>query len=439
MISDPAAIARLRPRLLTFRDFVEEALFNRRWGYYASGAVRFGDGGHFDTFPLALSPYFGIMIARRAHALWRAGGRPDRFEICEVGAGNGQLCLDVLAFAEAHAAEAHTAEAADWRAFATVLRYRIIEKSAALRGRQAAALGALRSRVEWSAVDLSRARRVERRRGPALVVANEVLDCLAHHKVELGRDRVFRVVYVGAEGLSRKRLLTRGQLDASLARGESLEFREFALPLRTVPGLAPFLSRHYAAAEVRRERLPWTYFACPDTEKFVANAGSLYEDAEILLIDYGGDRDYHLGTPGSQRVAAGRPEEKRATPYRAPGRDDVTFLVDFSVAMHAAAAAGMSVEFYGPQSGLAGLSGVRLDRRAVERIIQHRALGWLLAVSGVGPEHRQRSSAISWTRPPGRRRAKTLEREVREAIDEFLGRRETKFQLLILRRRPTRS
>lgn len=436
MVSDPAAIARLRPRLLSFRDFVEEALFNPRWGYYATGAVRFGDGGHFDTFPLALSPYFGIMVARRAHDLWRAAGRPARFEICEVGAGNGQLCLDVLSFAEARAEQV-----ADGRRFADALRYRIIEKSAALRRRQAALLGPLRSRVEWSRIDLSRARRVATRPGHALVVANEVLDCLAHHKVVLGRDRIFRVVYVGAEPARgrRRRLLTRAQIDVALARGDALEFREFELPVASVRGLGAFLARHYSPAEVRRRRLPWTYFACPDTETFVANAGALYEDAEIHLIDYGGDRDYQLGTPGSQRVAAGRPEERNATPYRAPGRDDVTFLVDFSVAMRAAGAAGMSVEFYGPQGRLAQLSGVGLDDRAVEKIISHRGLAWLLAVSGVGPEHQQRSQAISWKRPPGRRRAKTLEREVREAIDEFLGRRESKFQLLVLRKRPTRS
>ena len=433
MGSKSAATAGPRQHLLSFRDFVEQALFHPRWGYYATGAVRFGDGGHFDTYPLALSPYFGMMVARRAHSLWRAAQRPRRFEVCEIGAGNGQLCLDVLAHVAAQAA-------CDpgWRSFAKGLRYRIIEKSPALRRRQAELLGPLAGSVTWTNLDLSQARRVATRRGVALIVANEVLDCLAHEKVVLGRDRVFRAVHVAARRRGGGPLLTRGEIAAALAAGERLRFRELLLPVQSVRGLRRFLWRHYSPAEVRSSRLPWTYFACPSMPTFVANLAGLYHDAEILLIDYGGDRGYHLLTPGARRISAGRPEERNATPYRAPGRDDITFLVDFSVALRAAAAAALKISYYGPQGGLARLSRVRLDDAAIKTIIEHRALGWLLAVTGVGPEQRQRSASLSWSKPPGRHR-KTLAREAREAVDGFVGHSKNRFQLLVLRKRPTRS
>ena len=49
-----AAEARLARTFPSYRDFVDDALFAPTWGYYAAGRVRFGEGGHYDTFPLAL-------------------------------------------------------------------------------------------------------------------------------------------------------------------------------------------------------------------------------------------------------------------------------------------------------------------------------------------------------------------------------------------------
>ena len=84
------------PRRISFQEFIEDALFHPAWGYYSRGNVRFGLGGDYDTYPLALSPFFGQMLAAQAHRVWRHAGAPTRFEICEIGAGNGQLALDVL-------------------------------------------------------------------------------------------------------------------------------------------------------------------------------------------------------------------------------------------------------------------------------------------------------------------------------------------------------
>src|SRR5262245_41320253 len=114
-----------------FGAFVDRALFARGRGYYASGRVRFGEGGHFETFPTALSPAFGRMVAERAGALWEALGAPARFEVFEVGAGDGQLALDVLC----HVWTRMRARARG-RAFARALRYVICERSPALVTRQ---------------------------------------------------------------------------------------------------------------------------------------------------------------------------------------------------------------------------------------------------------------------------------------------------------------
>src|SRR5215470_3760066 len=136
------------PRALPFCDFVDDALFHPRWGYYSTGGVRFGFGGHFDTYPLALSPLFGRMVAQYAFGVWRRGGTPARFEICELGAGNGQLCLDTLLWT--HERSRHDRM---WKVFADRLRYRILERSSALVARQRQQLGPLGESVRWSRSD----------------------------------------------------------------------------------------------------------------------------------------------------------------------------------------------------------------------------------------------------------------------------------------------
>src|SRR5262249_23650366 len=124
------------PAALSFRRFVDDALFHPAWGYYATGQVRFGEGGHYDTYPLGLSSAFGRMLAAYVERVWKRWGRPGRIELCEVGAGNGQLCLDVLAAVERRGGRG------GWE-FAAALRYRIVERSPALVARQRATLGPL--------------------------------------------------------------------------------------------------------------------------------------------------------------------------------------------------------------------------------------------------------------------------------------------------------
>src|SRR5215468_2559928 len=127
---------------LSFCDFVDDALFHPRWGYYSSGHVRFGTGGHYDTYPLALSPLFGRMVAEYAVGAWRRAGSPNEFELCELGAGNGQLCLDTLLWI--HERGRHRS---GWKVFADRVRYRIIERSRALAARQRQQLGPLAESV----------------------------------------------------------------------------------------------------------------------------------------------------------------------------------------------------------------------------------------------------------------------------------------------------
>jgi SAM-dependent MidA family methyltransferase len=437
--ADAARIAAVFP---SFRDFVDLALFDPHCGYYSTGKVRFGYGGHYDTFPLALSPFFGRMLAQYGFRFWRRAGEPERFEICELGAGNGQLCLDVLVTVAEQARRGR-----GWGRFARALRYRIIERSPALVRRQQAQLGALRRQVRWTAADLGE--RALRRMPLApcgVVFANEVLDCLSHHKIVSRHDKIPGVVFVvpvvrsGAEpdgvplvaGLrADQRAVARQYLSPLLAAAhgrERVSFEEVVLPLDVVPGLEEFLRRNYPELFSARRFRP--YFACPTMESLVCNVAGLYDACDILWIDYGDTREFHLGTPPGQRLFAG-PPGSGASVYRAPGTEDITFMVDFSVLAEAAERAGLRVTFFGPQAELARRSGVVLGDGAVDQIVQYRMLGWMLALVGIGPERDWFHTGLTW----GQRKTSrmSVRADTRRSMAEFLGQRRSNFKLMIMR------
>ena len=419
------ADVRLARTFPSFRDFVDDALFDPAWGYYATGQVRFGDGGHYDTYPLALSPIFGRMVAHAAFRFWKRAGRPRAFDLCEIGAGNGQLCLDALAAVSAE-------RSPTWHRFRAALRYRIVERSPALIARQQAQLGPMAAHVRWTRTDLStRAARGAPLGRSGFVFANEVLDCLAHHKVVRGADGVPRVVFVvprvGRTPVPRKAI---GRVLADPRRRARLRFDERALPLDVVPGLATFLARHHPSIlGLGRPRPP--YFACPAIVPLVTNVGRLYETSEMWWIDYGDDRRFHERAPERKRVFAGPPRSNRSV-YDAPGADDITFMVDFSVVANAARDAGLTVARYGGQGLLATASGVRLDRAAVDLIVRYKALGWMLNAMGVGPERAWRQGGLTWSARDAK--GGRLEAGVERDVATFLGRRPSHFKAMVLTR-----
>jgi SAM-dependent MidA family methyltransferase len=407
--------------VLSYRRFVDDALFHPAWGYYSTGAVRFGEGGHYDTYPLALSPAFGRMVARYAERAWRRFGRPSRFELCEIGAGNGQLCLDTLLAVDAAAPAA----------FADAFRYRIVERSRGLVARQRATLGPLARRVTWTRADLAR-------RAPArlpfadcgLVFGNEVLDCFAPERVVPAADGRPRRTVVDArlDG----RTLDRVRLARAMADPRRRRRVRFSQHLAALPASSPltrFLRRHYPEL-FRRDGARLPYFATPQIEPFLANVRRLYRRSDALFIDYGDTRGYHLTAPETKRLVAGPPRSGHGL-LDAPGQDDITVMVDFSVAMTAARRVGWRVVHYGPQGDLARLAGVSLDRKARALIVRSRALGWLLAFAGIGPERAWRWGGLTFDRRHAR--GGRLVDDVRKAADEFLGRRPTPFRLLVLR------
>ncbi len=79
-----------KSKIIPIDRFVENALYNSKYGYY-SKKNPFGKSGDFVTAP-GISFLFSEMIAVWAVSFWKSLGEPKKFNIVELGPGDGKLC-----------------------------------------------------------------------------------------------------------------------------------------------------------------------------------------------------------------------------------------------------------------------------------------------------------------------------------------------------------
>jgi SAM-dependent MidA family methyltransferase len=75
---------------ISFRRFMEVALYDAAHGYYRRPHDPFGKEGDFFTAE-QIQPVFGILMAARIRRLYDAMGRPKDFTVVELGAGRGEM------------------------------------------------------------------------------------------------------------------------------------------------------------------------------------------------------------------------------------------------------------------------------------------------------------------------------------------------------------
>ncbi|MDA8237401.1 MAG: SAM-dependent methyltransferase [Chloroflexi bacterium] len=374
-----AEIARRGP--IPFADFMALALGHPGGGYYTAAAARPTRGGDFLTAP-ELHPVFGAALARQAEEAWERLGQPEPFTLLEYGAGAGTLALALLAGLRADASP-----------LAGVLAYAPVELNAHRLAELRAGAGAADlPLLDPAALDAAPA--------AGIVVANEFLDALPAHVVEIhgGRPREVHV-RTGCDGafeevpgeLSGPAVAERlAALDAGgveLAEGQRLEVR-------------------------------------PAVGAWAAEVGRRLAAGLVLVLDYGAPA---AGLYGARRragtlmtyrghVADGSSD----APYHDIGERDITAHVDTTALAAALAAAGL--DLLGETSQAELLVGCGLEellarrqaavasvaealelRSAVMRLLDPRHLGGFRAVlagRGIAPDPPLRGLAF---RTPGRR------------------------------------
>ena len=273
-------------------EVMRTALLDPKDGYYTTKQAFSEDGAtDFLTAP-EVSQMFGESLGVWARLWFEANGRPDRFDLIELGPGRGVLMRDLLRASDRD------------RRFENSRRLTLVEASPALKSLQRATLGD---------IILTHADRLPLRGDrPALIIANEFLDCLGVRQFAKTPDGWReRVLALTAEG----------QLS-------------FALSGPAPPRLIP--DKHQSAPE-------GSIF-----ETSPASAGAVGLIAERLLAAGGAAIliDYGPATSDLGDTLQAIRGHQKVDPLATLGEADLTARVDFEAVGRSAADVGLAV--YGP-------------------------------------------------------------------------------------------
>ncbi|MGH9783533.1 MAG: SAM-dependent methyltransferase, partial [Terriglobia bacterium] len=153
---------------IPFARFMETCLYHPQFGYYNSERTKLGATGDFYT-SAHVAPVFARILARHFERLWERLGRPARFDLVELGPGDGSLARELLSWVQKQYPE-----------FFASLRYAGVEQSARLRGQADEALrefaGRARVASEFPGGESDNAAAI-----CGCVFANEFFDALPIH------------------------------------------------------------------------------------------------------------------------------------------------------------------------------------------------------------------------------------------------------------------
>ncbi|MEL6352237.1 MAG: SAM-dependent methyltransferase, partial [Cyanobacteria bacterium J06627_28] len=164
---------------ITFSKFMELALYHPQFGYYATPGSIIGPQGDFITSP-HMGHDFGEVIAEQFADMWVALGRPKRFDLVEMGAGQGLIAGDAIAHLQTHHPQCFQA-----------LNYIIIEKSAALQVEQQKRLSHWQAQgvsITWETLE-----NISKNTLVGCAFSNELVDAFPVHLVEIHQEQLKEV------------------------------------------------------------------------------------------------------------------------------------------------------------------------------------------------------------------------------------------------------
>jgi NADH dehydrogenase [ubiquinone] 1 alpha subcomplex assembly factor 7 len=316
---------------ISIAAFMTACLHDPEFGYYATRPALGGAHGDFITAPEA-SQMFGELLAAWSAHEWERLGAPRTLNWIELGPGSGALMQDALR------------AASQLEKFRAAARVTLVETSAPLRALQKQKV----SKAVWVET-LDRAPP-----GPALILANEFLDCLPVRQ------------YARAPEGWREKLVGLGPEDA-------LQFG-YGPPIAAAPdGAVP-------------EPTPtgWVREIAPALPALVDALAQRLRTApgRALFIDYG-----YAAPEGADTLQALRRHAKEY-PLAAPGEADLTAHVDFAALKALAIEAGLSVAGPTPQGAFLKALGIDQRAEALARAHPERA-------ERIGREHDRLTGANS--------------------------------------------
>lgn len=294
---------------IPFARFMELCLYHPQLGYYNSARTKLGPAGDFYT-SAHVAPVFARILARHFEGLWERLGCQPRFDLVELGPGDGLLARELLSWVQKR-----------YPAFFALLRYTGVEQSARLRGQMEEAIRGFgdRTRVVADFSELGHGTTAAGICG--CVFANEFFDALPIHILVWRRGR-WRERQVGFKG-ERFVWVEGNPSTPELSQQAELCF-DPSLPKDDRPD--------GWAAEIRPQQAGW-----------MKRIAASVTPGEVLILDYG----YTL-----EEWRSGRFPEGSALGYRDhqvvedllghPGDQDLTAHVNFTELVEAGKASGLS-------------------------------------------------------------------------------------------------
>lgn len=331
---------------VSFRWFMEQALYHPQHGYYSCGRCEIGRAGDYFT-NVSVGPLFGQLLAAQFLEMWEMLGRPADFTIVEQGAHQGEFAGDVLAVLAKKAPD-----------FFSTLRYRITEPFPVLRERQAEALSSFNAKVEWrdSLENLE----------PFVGVhfSNELLDALPAQLI-----------------------CSRGPVASKMPwdeRSVALQDGEFVLIERPINDPA-LLSRVRRLPSRPAGYATEVNLAAPD---LIDSISRRLERGFVLAVDYGYSREeYYAESRPAGTLQCRMQHRVVASPFEEIGHADITTHVDWTSVAERAVDCGLAIAGFTDQHHfitgiIAGLSrdefGENADpkkRRALQTLLHPELLG----------------------------------------------------------------
>jgi len=295
-----AEIARCGP--VPFRRFMELALYETDYGYYAGGRAAIGRSGDYVT-SVSTGPLFGRLLTGQFEEMWRNLDRPSEFTIVEQGAHTGDFARDVLNAAR------------ESPEFAAALRYVVVEPFPVNQRRQRERLADLPgAKVQWRG-SLAEV-------GPFTGVhfSNELLDAMPVHVV-VRRNGEWLERYVA---------------DAPDGYDPGAPFRWAEGPLST-PRLGPVVEQFPPVegycTEVNLGALDW-----------VKELAGVLTRGYVLASDYGFcQADYYAPERIEGTLSCYRGQTRSADALANAGEQDLTAHVEFTSVARAALRSGLEL------------------------------------------------------------------------------------------------
>ena len=296
---------------VSFKWFMQQALYHPAYGYYGGARARIGRRGDFYT-SVSVGRLFGELMARQFEEIWERMNRPLSFTIVEEGANDGQFAQDVLGWCQQFSPEMFNG-----------LKYWIVEPNARLQQEQQAMLSTWpRNKIRWSkSLDAFESGSL-----CGIHFSNELLDAFPVHLItSAGGPWQENFVDVSKQGFR----FVYGPPSNSQLRAQ--------LDKMPLPAGA-------------NEKTPYTTEINLAAPRWVEDWSKVLGSGYILLADYGYPRDVYYQPERTQGTLMGyREHQRNPDPLQAVGQCDLTSHVEFTTLAERAEASGMQLAGYTDQ------------------------------------------------------------------------------------------